>query len=92
MFKKKQRLYKQAKRTNKWNNYKYFQTEIKKQIRKAEWTYKNDTIIKGLKFNNTKPFWNYIKSKKNDNIGVSSLKSKGKLVSDNKGKVEILTQ
>ena len=38
-FKKKQRLYKQAKRTNKWNNYKHFQKEIKKQIRKAEWIY-----------------------------------------------------
>jgi gentisate 1,2-dioxygenase len=92
MFKKKQRLYKQAKRTNKWNNYKHFQKEIKKQIRKAEWTYINDTILKGLKSNNAKPFWKYIKSRKNDNIGVSPLKSSGKLVSDSKGKDEILTQ
>ena len=94
MFKKKQRLYKQAKRTNKWNNYKHFQTEIKKQIRKAEWTYipVNDTILKGLKSNNTKPFWKYIKSRKNDNIGVSPLKSKGKLVSDSKEKDDILIQ
>ena len=94
MFKKKQRLYKQAKRTNKWNNYKYFQTEIKKQIRKAEWTYipVNDTILKGLKSNNTKPLWKYIKSRKNDNIGVSPLKSKGKLVSDSKEKDDILIQ
>jgi hypothetical protein len=40
----------------------------------------------------TKPFWKYIKSRKNDNIGVSSLKSNGKLVSNSKGKAEILIQ
>ena len=78
--------------TSQTNNYKHFQKEIKKQIRKAEWTYKNDIILKGLKFNNTKPFWKYIKSRKNDNIGVSSLKNIGKLVSDSKGKAEILIQ
>ena len=49
-------------------------------------------IIKGLETNNTKPFWKYIKSRKTDNIGVSPLKDKGKLVSDSKGKAEILIQ
>jgi hypothetical protein len=37
-------------------------------------------------------FWKYIKSRKNDNIGVSPLKSNGKLVSNSKGKAEILIQ
>jgi hypothetical protein len=58
---------------------KHFQKEIKKQNKKAKWTYINDTTLKGLKSNNTKPFWKYIKSRKNDNIGVSPLKSNGKL-------------
>ncbi|CAG2196522.1 unnamed protein product [Mytilus edulis] len=92
MFKKKSRLYQQAKRTKNWSNYRHFQKEIKSQIRKAEWSYINDTILKGLESNNTKPFWKYIKSRKNDNIGVAPLKNKGKLISDSKGKAEILIQ
>ena len=92
LFKKKQRLYQQAKKTKKWSNYRQFQKEVKRQVRKAEYTYINDTIIKGLETNNTKPFWKYIKSRKTDNIGVSPLKDKGKLVSDSKGKAEILIQ
>jgi hypothetical protein len=45
-------------------------------------TYINDTILKGLKSNNNKPFWKYIKSRKNDKIGAPPLKSNGKLVSE----------
>ncbi|CAC5365169.1 unnamed protein product [Mytilus coruscus] len=66
LFKKKQRLYQQAKRTKKWTNYRQFQKEVKRQVRKAEYSYINDTIIKGLETNNTKPFWKYIKSRKTD--------------------------
>ncbi|CAG2192837.1 unnamed protein product [Mytilus edulis] len=58
LFKKKQRLYQQAKKTKKWTNYRQFQKEVKRQVRKAEYSYINDTIIKGLETNNTKPFWN----------------------------------
>jgi hypothetical protein len=91
MFKKKTRLYHQAKKTNKWTNYKHFQKECKSQVRKAEWNlYINDTIMEGLQNNNSKPFWKYVKSRKQDNIGVSSLKSNGQLVNDSKGKADIL--
>ena len=75
MFKKKTRLYHQAKKTNKWTNYRHFQKECKSQVRKAEWNQINDTIIEGHQNNNSKPFWKYIKSRKQDNIGVSPLKS-----------------
>ena len=43
-------------------------------MRKAEWEYINNTITQGLQTNNSKPFWKYIKSRKQDNIGVASLK------------------
>ena len=43
-----------------------------------------------MKENNTKPFWNFVKSRKKDNIGVSPLKSKGELFSDPKKKADIL--
>ncbi|CAG2212034.1 unnamed protein product [Mytilus edulis] len=90
LFKKKQRLYQQAKKTKKWSNYRQFQKEVKRQVRKAEYTYINDTIIKGLETNNTKPFWKYIKSRKTDNIGVSPLKDKGKLACESLGLWSVL--
>ena len=56
MLRKKQRLYHQAKRTKNWSNYKYYQKECKRQMRKAEWNYINSAILKGVEKNNTKPF------------------------------------
>jgi hypothetical protein len=46
--------------------------------------------MEGLENNNLKPFWKYIKSRKQDNIGVVPLKTKGQLVNDSNGKAEIL--
>jgi hypothetical protein len=59
-------------------------------MRKAEWDYINSTINEGLQSNNSKPFWKYIKSKKQDNIGVSPLKQGVQLVTNSKEKAEIL--
>ncbi|XP_071178013.1 uncharacterized protein [Mytilus edulis] len=53
MLKKKQRLYKQARKTNIWSNYRYFQKECKKQLRKAEYEYVNQNIFEGLNNNDT---------------------------------------
>ena len=47
-------------------------------------------INEGLQNNNTKPFWNSAKSKRGDNIGIAPLKSIGQLVSDPKGRAELL--
>jgi hypothetical protein len=91
MLKKKQSLYNQAKRTTKWSNYRFFQKEWRKQIRKDEWNYINNAITEGMKNNNSKPFWKYVKSRKQDNIIVVPLKEKGKLgVSHSKEKAQIL--
>jgi len=46
--------------------------------------------MEGLENNNPKPFWKYIKSRKQDNIGVAPLKTNEQLVNDSKGKAEIL--
>jgi hypothetical protein len=62
MSEKKTRLYHQAKKTNKWTNYKHFQKECTSQVRKAEWNYINDTIMEGLQNNNSKPFCKYKKN------------------------------
>jgi hypothetical protein len=73
MLKKKQRLYKQARKTNKWTNYSTFQKECKHHLRKAEWDYVSTNIIEGLNNNNTKPFWKYVKSKRQESGGLQSL-------------------
>jgi hypothetical protein len=57
MLKKKQSLYNQTKRTKKWSNYRFFQKECRRQIRKEERNYINNVITEGMKNNNSKPFW-----------------------------------
>ena len=69
--------------------YKHFSREVKQILRKAEWDHVNNVIQKGLNQNNTKPFWSYTKSKRQDNIGIAPLKSKGNLLTDAKSKANI---
>ena len=90
LVRRKQRRHRKAKRSEDWKNYRFIQKECKRQFRRAEWSYVNNFIEEGLSNNNCKPFWNYVKSKKQDNVGVSPLKSKGSLHSDGKSKAEIL--
>ena len=90
VLRRKARLYKRAKKTKNWTRCRKCQRDSKRELRKA---YINNTINDGLKQNNSKPFWKYVKSKKEDNIGVSplkSLKSGNHLVKDGKGKAEKL--
>ena len=70
--------------------YKTFQKHCQREIRRAEWKYINDTIQTGLENNNPKPFWNLIKSRKCDNMGVSPLRQNGKLHIEPEKKAKIL--
>ena len=90
LVRKKTRLHRQAKKTKNWTNFHNFQKTCRDEFRKAEWDYVNKTISEGLENNNSKPLWSYIKSKKNDNLGVSPLKENGKIFSESKDKSEIL--
>ena len=92
MTKKKQRFYKQAKKHNKWTTYRAYQKECKRHLGKAESDYINKNIIEGLVNNSTKPFWCYIKSKRQDSCGVAPLKKGTQLISDSKGKANLLQQ
>jgi hypothetical protein len=40
--------------------------------------------------NNTKPFWKYVKSRKQDNIGIAPLKERGHLINNSEEKAQIL--
>ena len=76
MTKRKARRYKHAKKSKQWTEYKNYQKLCKKEFRKAEMDYVNKTIQEGFEQNNSKPFWRYIKAKKQDNIGTAPLKGK----------------
>ena len=90
LLKCKARLHKKAKTSNNWDQYHQFQRQCKKEMRQAEWDYINNIILEGLASNNTKPFWRYVKAKRQDNIGVAPLKEGGVLYNDSKGKARIL--
>jgi hypothetical protein len=90
MVKKKARLYNQAKKSNQWNTFHAFQKACKREFKKAEIDHINSTIQQGLDEHNTKPFWRYVKSKRQDSFGISPLKKMGQLTNISKEKAQIL--
>ena len=87
MVRRKSRLYKHAKKSNQWNTFKTFQKTCKKEFKKAEINHFNN-----VKQNNGKPFWHYVKSRRQDSVGVSQLKKMGQLVNDSMEKVQLLVK
>ena len=92
MVRRKSRLYRHAKKTKQWGNYKAYQKECKIAFKKAEINHINNTIQKGLDEQNTKPFWRYVKSRCQDFIGVAPLKKMGHLINDRKEQAQILVE
>ena len=95
MINKKQRLYNKAKKTKKqtdWASYNHQKKITLKAMRAARWTYINEILAEGLNNNNNKPFWRYVKTQKQENIGVAPLKVGGTLHSDSSEKAQILNE
>ena len=92
MTRRKARLYKHAKKSKQWTEFKSFQRQCKKAFKEAEVNHINDVINEGLQNKNSKPFWRYVKSRKQDNIGISQLKKLGSLFSESKEKGQILVE
>ena len=91
MCKKKQRLYNKAKKDNNhgnWLIYKSFKSDTLKAIRKARWDYINNKLQIALELGDPGPFWRYIRSQKQDNVGISPLKDGGKLHTDSMEKAK----
>ena len=93
MCRKKQRLYNKAKRSHKnkdWQDYRSHKKASVQAIRRSHWRYVNSVLLEGLESNDTKPFWRYIKSQRQDAFGISPLKLNGTLHSDPREKANIL--
>ena len=92
MCRRKARLYNHAKKSKQWMEFKQYQKLCKKEFKQAEIDYINKTIQDGFENYNYKPFWRYIKAKKQDYIGEAPLKRKGNLFSESKEKAQILVE
>ena len=92
MTRRKARLYRHAKKSKQWSEFKQYQKLCKREFKKAEVDFVNITIQEGFDNNNSKPFWRYVKAKRQDNVGVAPLKVKGVLHSESKNKAQILVE
>jgi len=59
-------------------------------MRKTEYQYVNRVIEEGMKGNNTRPFWRYVKPRRQENTRVAPLKKSTTLFSDSTAKAKIL--
>ena len=80
-----------------WTKYKQHESITQILVGQAHWNYVNaiipsDSIQVNKSFEhwNSKPFWKYIKARRNDNIGVAAIKNNGILYHDSKAKAELL--
>ncbi|XP_072021366.1 uncharacterized protein [Amphiura filiformis] len=91
---KKKRYYKQARKSGTSKSWEKFRTQRRntdRKIRRAYRNYVRDTVGGSLKENNTKPFWNFLKTKKQEVFGVSTLKTAdGKFASSTTEKANAL--
>jgi len=90
--KERKRLYNIARRSqtpNAWASYRKIKNEITKEIRTAHSIYQCQ-LFENDSNNTSKKFWKYIKSLRKDHVGVSTLSSDGKQVTDSFDKAELL--
>ena len=95
LIRKKQRVYNHAKYYNdesKWKEYKELSQKVRNLLRHQHNSYLTN-ILSTDDLNNQKLFWKYIKNKRKDRVGISTLKShNGCVVSDSLEKSEILNK
>ena len=91
--KRKYHLYKRAKRSGKPEHNQKFQ-EVKnlcsKKVKKAGVKYVNRRVLGGLEDGNSEPFWSYIKSLWQEDIGITPLRVGSTLYSAASDKARIL--
>ncbi len=71
-----------SKNVGTWNKFKETRRSSQRALRKAEIDYINSILLQGFEKNNVRPFWRYIKAKKQDIMGIAPLKKGVYLNSD----------
>ena len=59
-----------------WAIYRLTQKEMQKDLDQSRWDYVNNILIDGLENNNNKPFWRFVKSGRQDSVGVTPSRTK----------------
>ena len=93
LIKQKHRAFKKAKSANidtAWEKYRQLKGTVQRECRRAYWSYIDDVLKPSMEDGNNKPFWRFVKSRRQDNIGVSDLRVGSTLHNDNQEKAEIL--
>jgi len=81
MRKKKGQLYTKAKKTGVgWEKFVECQKATQMELKTAHWQYINGVLVQGLAEGDQKPFWRYIRSQRQNNQGVSPLRSGSQLL------------
>ena len=89
------KIYNRAKltgNTNDWQKYRNVKKSTNHHLKRSHRHHVNSKLSDALENNNTKPFWSYIKSLKNDNNVVAPIKVEGKLHSDPTQKATLLSK
>ena len=84
---------KKAKRSGRedhWEQYKKSQKVVQAKLTEGRWDYINRFLQIGLETGNKKPFWKYLRVQKQEDFGISALKSNGRIFTDRKSTSEIL--
>ena len=92
--KKKQRLYNKAtisQKSKDWENYKSYQKALQKKVRHNYWKYQNKMCY-DLEDKSNKSFWSFIRSKRQENTTINSLKDGSRVIFNAKGKATIFNK
>ena len=90
LIRKKGRHFKKAKKSGMDENMTRY-LDIEQMVKRdAERVYVNGNLQNGLESGNNKPFWIYLKSPKQETVGISALKSNGNVITESLSRAEIL--
>ena len=93
LIRKKQRFYNKAKRSKRsadWAEYKNIQGQVRQSIHVEHQKYIAKILNSSSSLNGNKPLWHYIKSRKKDQAGISSLQTTNGVATTPTEKAEVL--
>jgi len=93
LVRKKQKLYNRARNTQRqedWDAYHRVRYALQKYLKDKKNAHVNNILVTAMEKKNTKPFWNYVKALRRDNVGTAPLLDEGTLRSDPTERAEIL--
>ena len=89
---RKHRAYNTHKRTKKdsdWARFTSLRKRVHRELRASYWDYVDNLLDPEIDKSNKK-FWRFIKARKQDNTGISTLRENGRIITDSQEKAEVL--